>query len=227
MATTRKNIAKFVFAIVLAMTVGAAVAICTMFFPAGETSLTAMDVPDIKVYIRGEVNNSGLYTVNADLRLCELIDLAGGTTEKAELGMMNLAAILIDGTTVTIPAKADESTKEVSAKTVTVAQITEPAYIADEELYTVAAQPASEPEQKTQEEKPASKPGKISSGTININTAGKEDLMRLPGVGDATAGKIISYRESSGEFKSIEEIMNVSGIGEKKFDSMKQFIVVE
>ena len=63
--------------------------------------------------------------------------------------------------------------------------------------------------------------------TVNINTATAAELDTLPGVGPATATKIIEYREANGPFAQIEEIMDVSGIGEAKFEAMKDHIVVE
>ena len=64
------------------------------------------------------------------------------------------------------------------------------------------------------------------SGKININTASASELDKLPGVGEAIAKKIIEYREYNGNFSSIEEIKNVSGIGYSKFEKMKDYICV-
>jgi len=66
---------------------------------------------------------------------------------------------------------------------------------------------------------------KISSGTININTASKLELMKLPGVGESTALKIIEYRTKQA-FTNASDIMNIKGIGQKKFEKMKPFIEV-
>jgi len=63
-----------------------------------------------------------------------------------------------------------------------------------------------------------------SDDRININTAGSEELQQLDGIGPVTAEKIIEYREKSGNFKTIEDIKNVSGIGEKTFDKLKDDI---
>lgn len=62
---------------------------------------------------------------------------------------------------------------------------------------------------------------------ININIATIEELDTLPGVGEATANKIINYRSENGEFKSIEEIKSVNGIGDKKFEEIKDLICVK
>lgn len=62
---------------------------------------------------------------------------------------------------------------------------------------------------------------------ININTAQKEDFMRLSGIGDAIADEIISFRTENGGFNNIEELMCVSGIGDVKFSQIKEFVFVE
>ncbi len=61
---------------------------------------------------------------------------------------------------------------------------------------------------------------------MNINTATKEELDTLPGIGESTANKIINYREENGKFKSIEEIKEVSGIGDSKFEQIKDLIEI-
>ncbi len=61
----------------------------------------------------------------------------------------------------------------------------------------------------------------------NINTAGLEELMELPGIGETIAGRIIEYRSSKGGFKKIEEIMGVAGIGEKTFEKIRDLITIE
>jgi len=65
-----------------------------------------------------------------------------------------------------------------------------------------------------------------SDDRININTADSEELQQLNGVGPATAEKIIDYREENGRFSAIEDIMNVSGIGEKTFEKFHEDIKV-
>ncbi len=67
----------------------------------------------------------------------------------------------------------------------------------------------------------------LISKSININTATKEELVELPGIGESIAEKIISYRDSKKGFKKIDEIMSVKGIGKKKFEKIKEYIKTE
>lgn len=62
---------------------------------------------------------------------------------------------------------------------------------------------------------------------ININTADREQLMQLEGIGEKMAQRIIEYRAENGPFETIQDIMKVSGIGEKKFANMRDFITVD
>ena len=73
---------------------------------------------------------------------------------------------------------------------------------------------------------PEASAGTSLQGKININTAGSDDLQKLPGIGQVTASKIIDYRTANGSFHSIEDIMNVSGIGDKTFEKIRDQITV-
>lgn len=65
-----------------------------------------------------------------------------------------------------------------------------------------------------------------NSNLININTATEAELIKLPGVGSSTANKIIDYRSKNGNFKNIEDLKNVNGIGNAKFEILKEYICI-
>ena len=67
----------------------------------------------------------------------------------------------------------------------------------------------------------------LSEKSININTAGKESLMLLPGIGPKTADKIIEYRQRTGKFKELIELLDVYGIGNSKFSKIKKYLYIE
>lgn len=75
--------------------------------------------------------------------------------------------------------------------------------------------------------KKTKKEDKLAGVQININTAAKEQLIMLPGVGESTADKIIMYRDNHNGFRKIEDIMKIKGIGKKKFEKLKPFIKVD
>ncbi len=77
------------------------------------------------------------------------------------------------------------------------------------------------------EPKISKKEFKLREKSINLNTAGTDELVSLPGIGESTAEKIIEYRNKKGKFRTIQELMKVKGIGEKKFEKIKEYLVVE
>lgn len=151
---------------------------------------------EIIVHIAGAVVTSGIVTVPTSSRINDVIEAAGGITDDADLTNVNLAYMVEDGQKIYIPSIDD---KETECQAI----ITEDSGIAiiDEDY---------------QEE----------NKLININTASLIELMALPGIGEATAAKVIEYRQTNGEFETIENIKEVSGIGDAKFNTIKEFITV-
>lgn len=154
---------------------------------------------EITVYVSGEVNKSGVVTLKEGDRLAVAVEKLGGTTKKADLNNINLAIRVKDEEHYIIP-KIGEA-KQEDLKDVNNTKDIENAEIKNKNTAK-------------------------DSSKININTATLEELDKLPGVGEATANKIISHREENGQFKTIEDIKNVNGIGDKKFEKMKELICV-
>jgi comEA protein len=99
-----------------------------------------------------------------------------------------------------------------------------------DELKTISSIKNSEDSLKSldgKNKKKGKKGDDLKEKSININTATKEQLILLPGIGDSTADKILMYRKEHGAFKNIEDIMKIKGIGKKKFEKMKPFLTTD
>ena len=153
----------------------------------------------VVVHVIGEVNNPGVVTLPEGSRIIDAINMAGGKTEEADLSKINLAYIVEDGTQIYIP-RINEDLNQVNL-------------ISDGAGVGVVITDSNVEENEV-------------DSKVNINTASKEKLETLPGVGETTAQKIIDYREANGKFKTIEDIKNVSGIGDAKYESLKDKITV-
>ena len=158
------------------------------------------DTEKIVVHIMGAVKNEGIVELNEGARVSDAINSAGGLAEDADMSKINLAYVLEDGVKIRIPSINDEPTEE---------------YITTDGVEIVESS-----SQTTQNG------GNSKSGLININTANETELDSLPGIGPSIAAKIINYREENGDFASIEDIKNVSGIGDSKFEELKDLICV-
>ena len=156
----------------------------------------------ITIYVSGEVKNPGVVTLSSDQRLATAVEKLGGLTEYADMNNINLAMKLEDEMHYIIPKKGEK----IKTNIVTSQNDTSNNDIVSENNFN-----SNESE----------------GNKININTADLDELYKIPGVGEATANKILSYREENGDFKNIEEIKNVNGIGEKKFENMKDIICVK
>lgn len=159
-------------------------------------------IKKVIVDIKGMVANPGVYEVDSTKRVNDVIEIAGGLTENADTSLINLAKIVSDEMTIIIYSK--EEVLEKYKEEVCVCDcplITNDACISNENNNT-------------------------KNSLVNINTATKEELMTISGLGDAKAEAIIKYREENGNFKTVEDVKNVSGIGDSLFEKIKDYITV-
>lgn len=158
----------------------------------------------ITVYITGAVANPGVISLDNNMRLDDALKKLGGTTKDADINRINLAMKLEDSQHYIIPyigQEDDPSQKDMQASN----NSSDSAGSLDN----------------------SSSASNSQNSKININSADESQLETISGVGPSTAQKIVDYREKEGKFSSIEDIKNVSGIGDKKFESMKDSIDVK
>ena len=155
---------------------------------------------NIFVHIAGCVQKEGMLELSSNSRIADAIEKAGGLTQEADLSDINLAYLLEDGMKIYIPNQNER--QENNEKTENTAKT--------ENTPSMQIQDTS-----------------TKQDVININTATQEELDTLPGIGPATAAKIIAYRKEKGKFNNKEEIKEVSGIGEAKYEKIKEYISIK
>lgn len=165
---------------------------------AASASPSASAPSQIVVDVCGAVARPGVYTLPPDARVCDAVDLAGGATADAELSAVNLAARVADGQQIAVPRKgAAGSAGQAGGGAATAG---------------------------------GGQDGDASAGgaaaPLDLNTATLEQLDALSGIGPATAQKIIAFRDTNGGFASVEQLLDVPGIGEVKFAALKDLVTV-
>lgn len=163
----------------------------------------------IIVHICGAVNIEGIVELEEGSRISNAIEKAGGIKENAELADINLAYPLEDGMKIYIPTKEE-------------AELNKKENIQINNYVTSSSGGINLQESESNTQSKSTTP--TSKEKVNINTATKEELDTLPGIGPSIALKIIEYREQNGKFNSIEEIKEVSGIGDAKYENIKDLI---
>lgn len=159
---------------------------------------------EIVVHVVGAVEKPGVYKLPAGSRVVDAVDTAVPSPD-ARLELLNLAAPLLDGQQVVV--LSEEDYQELNRGGPVTPQVG---------IYSGAAfSPAM-----------GSAAGGTGGSLININTAGQSELETLPGIGPSLAQRIIDYRNANGPFLSPEDIKNVSGIGDKRFEQIKDKITV-
>ena len=160
----------------------------------------------IFVYVCGAVNTPGVYELEAGARLYEAIARAGGVREDGAEESINQAQAVSDGERLYIPT--DEEVRQGL------------------DAYLLSGSAGGDAAAGSQSAVPGGPSGSSAGGKVNINTASREELKTLNGIGDTRAGSIVMYRESNGLFGSIEDLMKVEGIKEGVFNKLKDDITV-
>lgn len=154
--------------------------------------------PSIAVYVCGAVNCPGVYELSASARVYQAVEAAGGFRDDADQEWVNQAQFLQDGGKIRIYTRLETD------------------QMRQEGLEEGSMLPEGQDAQTEQ----------AGESSVNLNTATREELMTLPGIGEAKADAVIAYREENGGFSSPEEIMNISGIKEAVFSQIKDRITV-
>ena len=165
------------------------------------------DMPLVYIHVCGLVCTPGVYGLPAGSRVYEAIEAAGGFSEAAVPDYLNLAQVLEDGMKIQVPDR--EQAEEWKARGLTQSGISMGGGTAG--VQTSGRTGSGEGGSKAR---------------VNLNTASREELMTLRGIGASRADDIIHYRQEFGGFKSIEDIMNVSGIKDAAFEKIKDSITV-
>jgi competence protein ComEA len=145
------------------------------------------------VDVAGAVRRPGLYQVPAGSRVAAAIERAGGLLRRAERTGVNLAAPLSDGQQVIVPARGAGGRAAAAG-------------VGGSGSGATGAVGAAG----------------AAAGPISLSTASEAQLETIDGIGPALAGRIIEYRDTHGGFRSIDELKQVSGIGDKRFETLRK-----
>ncbi len=162
----------------------------------GEAASSQNASQHIFVHVVGAVQAPGMVELQSGSRVSDAVDAAGGFSPDADQLSVNLARQVSDGEQIVVGSAQAPSSDSGAAKEASSSEVS------------------------------GDGDSSVSTVKVNINTASVEQLTTLKGVGEATAQKIIEYRQQNGSFKKIEEIKNVSGIGDKRYAAIKDSITV-
>lgn len=164
--------------------------------PKTETPVSEEENDEIVVDIKGAVVKPGIYRVEKNAIVQDIITLAGGLTADADTSNLNLSKKVTDEMVITVYTHEE---------------------VKDLEKQDAIVETGKETDE-TEED--------ISNGLVSINTASLEELLTLPGIGEAKAKSIIQYRENCGKFTKKEDLLNISGIGEKVYAELEAYITI-
>lgn len=193
---------------------------------------TEEETNTIFVDVKGAVNKPGVYEVTSTSIINDVIKEAGGFTKKAYTNNINLSKKLVNEMVIYVYTKTEYkklNEKEENVETITCPTNNQEITSCIESGSSVITVTESDEITKPDNEKKEDLITEVTpdnNSKISINTASKDELMQLDGIGEAKAENIIKYRSENGGFKSIEDIMNVSGIGEAAYEKIKESITI-
>ncbi len=170
----------------------------------------------LKVDIKGEVINPGLYSLEEGNRVSDVIQMAGGLSENGDTTVINLSKKIKDEMVIIIYSKAE--VEDFKKTTEIMEQVIDNCKNSYEGIRNDACIESNETETNNE--------FSDSNNLISINNATLEELQTLPGIGEAKAQNIIKYREEHGLFSDINELKNIDGIGDSIFDKIKENITL-
>lgn len=179
-----------------------------------ETTTTTKKLEKNYVDIKGSVNNPGVYEFKENDRVIDAIKLAGGLTNNANTSNINLSQKLTSEMVIYVynNNEINNNAPKLTCDTVCNTQVIEVNNCIEVTTKKVDS------ENNTKNDK--------TNGIVNINTASIDELMTLSGIGESKAKNIIEYRSTNGKFNTIEDIKNISGIGDALFNKIKDNITV-
>ena len=182
------------------------------------------DLSTVFVDVKGAVNSPGVYELDEGKRVIDAINLAGGLTDKADTININLSKKLTDEMYIIIYTKDEIYNYKQNNESVNDIKCASMECVCPDVSNDACINSAS-----TGNSSSSSEDGnKVTDddSKVSINNATKEELMKLEGIGEVKAEAIIKYRQENGSFKSVEELKNVSGIGDAVYDKIKDNIIV-
>jgi competence protein ComEA len=151
----------------------------------------------IVVDVAGWVRHPGVFRLHEGDRIVDALVMAGGAKPHADLRSLKLAALLVDGQQIIVVRRGPGGSGPTSSTT------------------SVAGSGSA-----------TGGTGADGTAPVNLNTATLDELESLPGIGPVLGQHIIDYREQHGPFRTVEDLLNVSGIGDKRFADLKPHITV-